>query len=120
MRYLAQHHGAVRFIEALKAFVSTLPHGHQYFEPNVNDWFDCFSNVIIPLQPEEHMLNNVQARIRCHLQHSNGQCKPLMPARFDTILVGTDDEAQEEGGFYGFFLFIPRSLSNHVYRTACG
>ena len=32
VQYLAQHHGAVGFVDALKVFINTLPHGHQYFE----------------------------------------------------------------------------------------
>ena len=81
-------------------------------EPNVNDRFDCFSNIVIPLQAMEHTENDNYTRIRCHPRRSNGQRKPSMPPRFDTVLVVTDEEARVHGGFHGFFFFFRLSLSN--------
>ena len=33
--YLEQYHRAVSFITALRAFLTTLPHGHQFFKPTI-------------------------------------------------------------------------------------
>ena len=103
LQYLNQHHGAVNFLEALKTFLTSLPFGRQYFQPSINDCFDCFSNVVIPLQSLEHTskLGVNTARIRYHPQCSNGPRKPQTPARYDTVLVCIDAEAQQHGGFHG-------------------
>ncbi|KAF8119233.1 hypothetical protein EV363DRAFT_1107780, partial [Boletus edulis] len=102
IKYLIEQHGAVGFTEALKAFIDTLPHAHQFFEPNIYDRFDCFSNIVITLQPHEHVSNDSFARIRCHPQHLNGPRKPPTPARFDTVLVLVDEEEHgHAGGFHG-------------------
>lgn len=106
VQYIAQHHGAVRFIEALQSFLDDLPYGRQYFQPNVNDRFDCFSNIVIALQPIEHAADVNTARIRCHPQRSCGPRKPPMPARFDTVLVRGDEEAQRRGGLHGMYLSL--------------
>ncbi|KAI6016622.1 hypothetical protein BKA83DRAFT_4473351 [Pisolithus microcarpus] len=101
--YLQQHHGAVHFIPALQDFLSNLTNGQQYFCPNVNDRFDCFSNVMIQLTPHDHMANrNLTARIYSHPQRDNRSRKPPTLARFDTALALFDENPQQCGGFHGF------------------
>ncbi|KAI6020400.1 hypothetical protein BKA83DRAFT_4464679 [Pisolithus microcarpus] len=100
VQYLQQKHGAVHFIHALQDFLcSTQTDGHQSFQPNVNDHFSCFSNVVTQLLPHEHcMVNqNLSARIHSHPQHDNGPCKPPTPARFDTVLTLFDKELLQCG-----------------------
>ncbi|KAI6011644.1 hypothetical protein EDC04DRAFT_2958726 [Pisolithus marmoratus] len=88
VQYLQQHHGAVDFVPALQDFLSNVMNGQQYFHPNINDRFDCFSNVMIQLPPHDHIANkNLTARIHSHPQHDNGPCKPPMLVRFDTALA---------------------------------
>lgn len=99
-QYLVQHHGAIKFLDALKAFVSTLPSGRQ-FEANVHNRFDCFSNVVIPLPCKEHVLDSNSTRVHCHPERPNGPHKPPTPARFDTMLVTEDAEERCLGGLHG-------------------
>jgi len=81
----------VCFLEALRAFINTLPRGHQYLEPNINDHFDVFSNVVLIIPPIEHV-EDVISRIHSHPERSNGVCKLPILARFDTILVDVNTE----------------------------
>ncbi|KAG8220607.1 hypothetical protein J3R82DRAFT_2859 [Butyriboletus roseoflavus] len=48
VQYLMQNHSVVNFISMLQAFLAGahLPYGHQYFQPNNNDHFDCFSTIV--------------------------------------------------------------------------
>ncbi|KAF8449495.1 hypothetical protein L210DRAFT_3609699 [Boletus edulis BED1] len=124
IKYLIEQHGAVGFTEALKAFVNMLPHAHQFFEPNIYDRFDCFSNIVITLRPHEHVSNDSFARIRCHIrkptfflgllmhpQHLNGPRKPPTPAQFDTVLVLVDEEEHgRAGGFHGLHVAEIRAI----------
>jgi hypothetical protein len=89
--YLEQQHGAVGFLDTLKAFVNTLPRRHHFFEPNANDRIDVFSNLVIFMDPMEHAASE-NSRIRSHPQHSNGIRKPPTLARYDTVLVEVDAE----------------------------
>ncbi|KAF8545975.1 hypothetical protein OG21DRAFT_1479733 [Imleria badia] len=99
VQYLEQHHRAVCFLEALRAFVNTLPCGRQFFEPNANDRFDIFTNVVLITSPMEHMAaTNANSRIRSHPQRSNGVRKPPTLARHDTILVDIDTKLQQQRG----------------------
>lgn len=106
IQYLEQHHGAVRFLDALKMFVNTLPRGRQYCEPNVNDRFDIFTNMVLITPLREHMATNaVNSRIRSHPQCSNGVRKPPTLARHDTVLVDVDTELrQQRGGLHGMLI----------------
>lgn len=105
IHYLEQHHGALCFLEALRAFGDTLPRGCQYFEPNINDRFDIFSNVVLVTKPMEHMGTNVNSRIRSHPHRSNGVRKPPTLARYDTVLVDVDTELrQQRGGLHGMLI----------------
>ena len=99
--YLEHQHGAVKFLDAVRTFVNNLPRGHQFFEPNANDRFDIFSNVVISQPRYEHMSNKHTARIRSHPQRSNGVRKPPTPARFDTVLVRDHGQEHELGGLHG-------------------
>ena len=101
VEYLERHHGAISFLDALWAFLNTLPYRRKYFVPNANDRFDVFSNLTILVQPSEHMPNKNFARIRSHPWCSNGPHKPPTPARFDTVLVPVDSELRQHGGFHG-------------------
>ncbi|KAI5990447.1 hypothetical protein EDD15DRAFT_2170319 [Pisolithus albus] len=102
VQYLQQNHGAVHFVHALQNFLGTLTNGQEYFQPNVNDRFDCFSNVVIQLPPHDHMATrNLTARIRSHPQRDNGPRKPPTSERFDTVLALFDEELQQRGGFHG-------------------
>ncbi|KAI5985597.1 hypothetical protein EDD15DRAFT_2175750, partial [Pisolithus albus] len=73
--------------------------------PNLNDHFDCFSNIVIRLLPHDYMANTTSrdytARIYSHPQHDNGPRTPTMPVRFDTALTLFDEESQQCGGFHG-------------------
>ncbi|KAF8131961.1 hypothetical protein EV363DRAFT_1398349 [Boletus edulis] len=100
VHYLDQHHGALCFLDALKTFVSTLPRGPQYFEPNIHDRFDLFSNLVLRMPRFEHAAHR-DSRIRSHPERSNGVCKPPTPARFDTVLVEVDPEQRQRGGLHG-------------------
>lgn len=100
IQYLEQHHGAVCFLEALKVFANTLPYQPQFFEPNANDCFDVFSNLVLIMPPMGHAMNK-NSRIRVHLQHSNGVRKLPMLARHDTVLVNVDTKLQQQGGLQG-------------------
>ncbi|KIK17766.1 hypothetical protein PISMIDRAFT_110808, partial [Pisolithus microcarpus 441] len=98
-----QNHRAVNFLHALQDFLSTSTNGHQYFQPNLNNRFDCFSNIVIRLLPHDYMANtrNSTARIYSHPQHDNGPHTPPMSVRFDTVLTLFDEESQQHGGFHG-------------------
>lgn len=101
VQYLEQHHGAVCFLEALRAFVDTLPRGRQHFAPSINDRFDIFSNVVLITPPVEHAAD-VTSRIRSHPERPNGVRKPPTLARYDTVLVDVDTELrQQQGGLHG-------------------
>ncbi|KAI5990101.1 hypothetical protein EDD15DRAFT_2170625 [Pisolithus albus] len=105
VQYLQENHGAVDFLHALQDFLSTSTLGHQYFQPNLNDRFDCFSNVVIRLPPHDYMANTTSrdytARIYSHPQRDNGPRTPATPVRFDTALTLFDEESQQRGGFHG-------------------
>ena len=104
MQYLAQEHGANNFVEELEGFLAHTGLDHQYVQPNVNDHFDCFSNIVLPLQAIKHLPDDISARIHCHSQQSNGPRKPPTPARYDTVLIQLNEEAH---GFQGSsFLFF--------------
>ncbi|KAI6101853.1 hypothetical protein F5141DRAFT_1065815 [Pisolithus sp. B1] len=96
VQYLQQNHGTVNFLHALQDFLSTSTNGHQYFQPNLNDRFNCFSNVVIQLLPHDYMANtrNFTSRIYSHLQHDNGPHTPPMSVRFDTVLTLFKKESQ--------------------------
>ncbi|KAF8439425.1 hypothetical protein L210DRAFT_858080 [Boletus edulis BED1] len=100
VHYLDQHHGALCFLDALKTFVSTLPRGPQYFEPNIHDHFDLFSNLVLHMPRFEHAAHR-DLRIRSHPECSNRVHKPPTPARFDTVLVEVDPEQQQRRGLHG-------------------
>ncbi|KAI5984843.1 hypothetical protein EDD15DRAFT_2390291 [Pisolithus albus] len=105
VQYLQQKHGAVHFVHALQDFLcSTQTDGRQSFQPNINDRFSCFSNVVIQLPPHEHCManRNLSARIRSHPQRDNGPHKPPTPARFDTVLTLFDEELLQRGGFHAY------------------
>ncbi|KAI6040960.1 hypothetical protein EDC04DRAFT_2879042 [Pisolithus marmoratus] len=89
VQYLQQNHGAVRFVHTLQDFLSTSTNRHGYFQLNVNDRFDCFSNISIQVLHHEHMVNR------------NLFTRPPMPARFDTVLALFNEELQQHGGFHG-------------------
>lgn len=54
--YLEHQHRAVKFLDAVRTFVNNLPQGHQFFEPNANDHFDIFRNIVISQLCYEHTL----------------------------------------------------------------
>ena len=101
IQYLQTHHGATCFLDTLRTFLDTLPHAQRYFAPNVNDWFDVFSNLALLLPPTEHAPQKNSTRLRSHPQRLNGPRKPPTPARFDCVLVLVDDELRQHGGFHG-------------------
>ncbi|KAF8134816.1 hypothetical protein EV363DRAFT_1447582 [Boletus edulis] len=108
VKYLVDHHGAVGFIAALKAFIDTLPVNHHYLEPNAYDRFDCYTNIVVPLQPHEH--------------RSNGPHKPPTPACFDTALVLVDKDEHIHSGLRvaevrAIFL-LPSHLGNFLEPLA--
>lgn len=113
IQYLEQYHGALGFLDALKAFIASLPRGHQYFEPTMHDHFDIFSNLVLSMPLLEHAAHK-DARIRSHPQRSNGVCKPPTPARFDTVLVEVDPELRRHGGLHGKTYFSPTRLPNVI------
>ncbi|KAN0091040.1 hypothetical protein V8E55_004606 [Tylopilus felleus] len=98
VQYLAQEHGANNFVEELEGFLAHTGLDHQYVQPNVNDHFDCFSNIVLPLQAIEHLPDDISARIHCHSQQSNGPHKPPTPARYDTVLIQLNEEAHDFQG----------------------
>jgi len=123
IQHLEWHHGAVYFLEALRAFINTLPCGCQYLEPNINDHFDVFSNVVLIIPPIEHAAD-VISRIHSHPECSNGVCKPPTLARFDTVLVDVNTELQQQQGrLYG--MLASKSLCYYhlliiAYRSTHG
>ncbi|KAI6096074.1 hypothetical protein EDD16DRAFT_1698395 [Pisolithus croceorrhizus] len=78
VQYLQQKHGVDHFVHALQNFLSTLTNGQQYFQPNINDHFNCFSNI-----------------------HDNRPHKPPTLERFDTVLILFDKDSQQHGRFQG-------------------
>ncbi|KAF8122220.1 hypothetical protein EV363DRAFT_1183475 [Boletus edulis] len=124
LQQLEQHHGAVCFLEALKVFINTLPHGCQRFEPNVHDRFDVYSNLVLFLPPMEHAANK-HARIRSHPQRYNGVRKPPTLARYDTVLVEVDRDLRPLGGLHGLrvaevrvIFRLPTHLGNYPHPLA--
>ena len=107
IQYLEQHHGAACFLDALKAFVNTLPHRHRFFEPNANDRFDIFSNLVLFMPPMEHATSK-HSRIRSHPQRYNGIRKPPTLARYDTVLVEVDTALRRRGGLHGKVILVVR------------
>ncbi|KAN0097982.1 hypothetical protein V8E55_002428 [Tylopilus felleus] len=91
IQYLEQHHGVVCFTDTLKAFVNTLPRRHGFFQPNANDRFDVFSNLVLFMPPIEHAMSKNE-RIQSHPQCYNAVRKPPTQARYDTVLVEVDSE----------------------------
>ena len=91
IQYLEQHHGVVCFTDALKAFVNTLPRRHGFFQPNANDHFNVFSNLVLFMPPIEHAMSKNE-RIQSHPQCYNAVRKPPTQARYDTVLVEVDSE----------------------------
>jgi hypothetical protein len=101
IQYLEEHHRAACFLDALKAFVNTLPHSkHHFFEPNANDRFDIFSNFILFMPPIEHATSK-HSRIHSHPQCYNGIHKPPTLTRYDTVLVEVDTALRGCGGLHG-------------------
>lgn len=110
VHYLQEQHGAVHFVDALRMFVDNLPHTDQYLQLNINDQFDCFTNLIIQVPPNELMGDiSLTMRVCSHSQCSNGPHKPANPARFDTVLVQIDERLYQYDGFHGMCL-------SHVYN----
>ncbi|KAI6095123.1 hypothetical protein EDD17DRAFT_1772574 [Pisolithus thermaeus] len=128
VQYLQQKHGAVHFVHALQDFLcSTQTNGCQSFQPNINDCFSCFSNIVIQLPPHEHCManQNLSARIRSHPQRDNRPRKPPTPARFDTVLTLFDKELLQCGGFHGLCIAeirvifkLPGHLGNYLHPLA--
>ena len=108
--YLEQHHGAVGFLDVLKVFLNTLPRRHQFFEPNANDRFNVFSNLVIFMNPMEHAASK-NSRIRSHPHRTNGIRKPPALARYDTVLVEVDAELQKQGGLHGTLISLSLNYS---------
>jgi len=110
--YLEQQHGVVCFLNVLKAFANTLPRRHQFFEPNANDCFNVFSNLVIFTSPIEHAASK-NSRIRSHPQCSNGIRKPPTLVRYDTVLVEVDTELRGQEGLHGMLILLS------LYHSIC-
>ncbi|KAG8220610.1 hypothetical protein J3R82DRAFT_2863 [Butyriboletus roseoflavus] len=101
VQYLEQHHSAICFLDALKMFIDSLPQRLQHFEPNTNDRFDIYGDLVLCGPQLEHTMP-MRSRIRAHPQHSNGTCKRPILAWFDTVLVDVDTKLQQQqGGLHG-------------------
>lgn len=106
-RYLEEHHGAVRFIDALQAFLDgAAMNGGRFHRPNQYDRFDCFKTLTLELPPCAHMPSKTHTRIHAYPRRPNGPRKPASPARFDTVLVQETLDLQRDGGFHGTYTEI--------------
>lgn len=112
-QYLEQHHGAVCFLEALKVFADTLPYQPQFIEPNANDRFNVFSNLVLIMPPMGHAMNK-NSRICVHLQHSNGVRKLPMLSRHDTVLVNIDTKLHIATGWSTRYIFYTVIILHQV------